>query len=133
MTVRLTFERNLETETIDVSLSPDTDSTSPLEQAWGKKGLGYAQKVAEQHTFELNRLREDKPCFIDIDSYATNEVQLTYMAEEANGTIGGLSSATLAMSSIVFTMMQEALGIVGDKVDIDEGEDFYDDFYDDDD
>lgn len=131
MGIQLNFERNLENETIDVSLSPEiTEDTCPVEKAWGKLGLGYAQKVAEKHTFELNRMREDKPCSILIESHTGNAVSLTYQAPETQDTIGGLASATLAMSSIVFSMMQEALESNGEIQDeegsMDDDEDFDD-------
>lgn len=124
MTIQLTFERNMEKEIIEVSLSPDvTEHTDSVEKAWGKLGLGYAQKVAEKHTFEMNRMRDDKPCTIEIESGAGNSIELTYHAPEAKGTIGGLSSATLAMSSIVYSMLQEAVESNGEMQDEDEYED----------
>lgn len=118
MSMTLEFVRNLDNETIDVTLTPEvTEDTCPVEKAWGKRGLGYAQQVAEKHTFELNRMRDDKPCYIDIESDVGNAVAFAYRAPEANGVIGGLSSATLAMSSIVFSMMQEALEYNGAPID----------------
>lgn len=130
MGISLKFERNMDSETIDVSLVPEvTEDTCRVEKAWGKLGLGYAQKVADKHTFELNRMRNDEPCVIEIESHEGNAVSLTYQAPETQGTIGGLSSATLAMSSVVFSMMQEALESNGE---IQDEEDFIDDEGDDD-
>lgn len=121
MAITLTFERNMDSETIDVSLTPEiTENTCRVEKAWGKLGLGFAQKVAEKHTFELNRMRDDKPCSIEIESDTGNAVSLTYRAPETQGTIGGLSSATLAMSSIVYSMMQEAVESNGEMQDEEE-------------
>lgn len=133
MSIRLEFVRNLENETIDVSLTPEvTEDTCPVEKAWGKTGLGYAQKVAEQHTFELNPMRDDKPCYIDIRSHEGNAVSLDYKTPESGDVIGGMSSSTRAMSSIVFSMMQEALEYNSQPVDEDEDED-EEDFIDDED
>lgn len=121
MTIRLNFERNVEKECVDVFLTPEiTEDTSRVERAWGKLGLGYAQKVAEKHTFELNKMRQDQPCHIDIEGGAGNSVSLTYSAPDSKGVIGGLTSSTFALSSIVLSMLQEALEANGHMDDEDE-------------
>ena len=126
MTIRLNFERSTSEETqIQVTLTPEiNEETCPVEKAWGKRALGYAQKVSEKHTFEFNQLREDQPCTISLKSGDGNAIYISYKAPEADGVIGGLTSSTLAMSSIVFAMLSEAVQANGEPFEY-EDEDEY--------
>lgn len=110
MTIRLQFAPNLDNQHVDVYLTPESsEAANTAEMAWGKRILGYAQQVAEKHTFEQNPLREDEVCNIDVTVDNEKEVSVKYHHPDLTDRIGGLTSATFALSSIVHAMLMEAL------------------------
>lgn len=112
--ITLKFERDLEQAVVTTRLvQPDEGAASETEEKWGALGMEYARRVSETYTFELNALRDETPCYITIEASPGNRIEVTYDAREAQDTIGGLTSATLAASSLVYEMLREALGTVG--------------------
>lgn len=129
--IKVVFERDIEKKIVTTSLERNVDSvTTEDEEAWGKLALDYASRIADKYTFELNPHREEPKAEITIEVNHTHhgrEVDIIHYATEGQDTIGGMTSATLSLSSVVYSMLSEARANVGRQVDDEDFDDFEED------